>query len=187
MQSDGGWRYSWWGCIFCHWYVKQHRKLLVNGSSLIITETVTNNNRKQVAFQLQMKKREKTCMQTASVERYTVLPTMLFDSLCLNTINDLYSVNTLLSCKTSHYTIRFWIGQSDAICVWVRVTIETCKVSYTANTLLIDQSCSKDLTELMELCTNLAENISCILWWQSKGTGRVIYVTICPVLRAVYR
>ena len=56
-----GWRYSWWGCIFCHWYVKQHRKLLVNGLSL--TETVTNNNRKQVAFQLQMKKGKKTACQ----------------------------------------------------------------------------------------------------------------------------
>ena len=43
-------------------------------------------------------------MTTATVERYTVLPTM-FDSLCLNTINDLYSLNTLLSCRTSHYTI----------------------------------------------------------------------------------
>ena len=44
-------------------------------------------------------------------------------------------------------------------CVWVRVTInllETCKVSYTAITLLTDQSCPKYLTELMELCTNLA-------------------------------
>ena len=44
-------------------------------------------------------------MPTATVERYTVLPTMLFDSLCLNTINDLNSLNTLLSCRTSHYTI----------------------------------------------------------------------------------
>ena len=60
--------------------------------------------------------------------------------------------------------ILFLVQAGDAACF-----AKTCTVTYTANffdytvVIFVDQSCPKDLTELMELCADQAEGISCIL------------------------
>ena len=126
---------------------------------LYITETITDANKldsnciwqkdiigEKTACQLQLWK-DTLCWQQCCL------------TVCAWTLSMIFTLWILCSPVEQVITELGFELANQIQCVWVRVTInllETCKVSYTAITLLTDQSCPKHLTELMELCTNLA-------------------------------